>query len=321
MILVVAGTACSSTLYRRLDLELTESFFDFRASVDEGALHQVASLDLRNCDGHLGNRGWGPDVATLLATRSDAEHLERLDLSCHSLEDVGFEALATSPHLVRLEELVVEGNDIEAGLEALSRAQSLSALHTLRVGTNPLRSGSLQILAQSDALPALTTLDLRSSGSSALVSALVGTPMLDKLETLTLSWSTAVTDHTLRLLAQASELTTLRELMLDGTEIRSEGLSELVRSPYTRGLERLDVRDTRVSDEGIAALARSPYMRNLIYLDVRGIALGSTAIDALVATEHLNPHLILRMDAKSLSREQLRSLRERFDNIDAQRAE
>lgn len=318
---VLLWGACTSPTYRRLTLEYTESFYDFREAVEEGGLGGVESLDVRNCDAHLGMRGWGPDVSILIAETSDAQDLVELDLSCHGLDDVGVEAIAQSVHLSKLETLKLESNNIREGVSALASTQSLEALSALYLGHNPLNAQALSALAQSNALPALTRLDLRGIADVALIRALSGTALLARLTRLTLSWSSRLTDAALQQLVLSREASTLERLDLDGTGVRDDGVRELARSPYMKHLLYLDLRDLELSDEGVVALSRSPYMRNLVFLDLRGIALGELATQALIETEQLNPHLVLRMDADTFSESVKLALRARFVNLDLRMSE
>lgn len=94
--------------------------------------------------------------------------LVELDLSAAEIGDEGLTALANSPHLHRLEELILEGNNHEplicdAGAIALAESAGLPSLHTLSLARNRVQGVGLEALLRSPHRHALKVLDINNN--------------------------------------------------------------------------------------------------------------------------------------------------------------
>jgi len=135
------------------------------------------------------------------------------------------------------------------------------------------------------------------------VRTLVASPHLSRLETLDLSENGHTAD-TARAVAEAAQLTGLKELDLSGDRYGSasgavgdEGTAALAASPYLAGLRTLRLCNSGVGAAGAAALAGSPYLRGLERLDLsRNRTLGPAGGLALTRSTALMNLRALRLD-------------------------
>lgn len=91
---------------------------------------------------------------------------------------------------------------------------------------------------------------------------LFSSPLLERLEVFDLE-ATGLAPADIRLFARIANLPRLRELVLAGNEIRSEGAAKLAGMQQLANLESLDVRANHITDSGARAIAESPFLARL----------------------------------------------------------
>jgi uncharacterized protein (TIGR02996 family) len=201
----------------------------------------------------------------------------------------GQEALADSPYLAALRDLSVGDADpaVVAGLLASPHAAGLRGLHLVGLAGYDACFAMLAPVLQSPKLVELTRLSIRHVGfERADIRRFVRLPALRGLEALRLeSWES--TDTSLRELA-AADLPKLRSLELACNQaMTDETVRALADSEHLRNLNFLDLRYSRVGDDGLRALAESTNLPNLTDLDVRLANVTVAGVRALLDSPNL----------------------------------
>jgi uncharacterized protein (TIGR02996 family) len=217
-----------------------------------------------------------------------ASGLERLDLSSCHLGDAGAEVLANAPCLANLRRLDLGDCGLGAtGLRALANSPHLTHLQTLDLGGNALGDG-LSALADADGLPALTALDLHSTGvTKASLAQLANAPLASRLRRLNLQNNKLDGDALQALIS--SRLTELKDLRLTWNPVGVEGTRALANGPF-RGLVRLELRNTRIGDAGVRAFLGTHGFPHMALLDIWQSGIDTEGRKALLRWPRL-PHL------------------------------
>jgi uncharacterized protein (TIGR02996 family) len=201
--------------------------------------------------------------------------------------------LIHSPHLGRIRELDLCGNDLgNGGLGLLLRSQHLQYLDDLDVSHNGLDAAALRILAEAGTIPRLRVLGL--SGNPKVGEA--GAKALEAARELTTlrRFDTSGNDldgAALATLLEGDPLKQLHTLTLHGNHLGDPGLVTLADSPLLNRMlarvPRLDLRYNRIGPHGVAALVRSTRVMPVVSLDLSGNALGDGGVHALTLSSCL----------------------------------
>ncbi len=192
----------------------------------------------------------GSHVRDLAACR----HLARLRwLSLRSLGAEGVQRLVRSPHLGRLEHLILRNNSLPD--DSVLAAGELSGLVALDLDFNHLGLEGVRALVLS----------------------------LPRLRSLSLAFNALGADGA-RVLAGLPDLARLAVVNFQGNHLGPEGVRALASSPHAVGLRWLGLASNEAGDEGARALAGSPYLAGLVRLGLYGNALGPDAVAALAGS-------------------------------------
>jgi uncharacterized protein (TIGR02996 family) len=227
-------------------------------------LGQISELELFN-NGYFNDPGLGPQETAILAG---------------------------SPHLARLERLVLTGNQIgKDGLEALACSPHLPSLRVLRLHDGSLDDECVRLLADS--------------------------PLAARLTGLRLGGNTRrITDESAHILAHTPAFAGLTELVLENVAIGDGGVRHLAHSPHLVGLRELTIYQADVGDGGAGALAGSPQLRRLHKLVLRHNHISSAGARALAGSGHLPQGLYLDLAANyDYPAAVVRALRQRFKRV------
>ncbi|MFO0847426.1 MAG: TIGR02996 domain-containing protein [Gemmataceae bacterium] len=201
--------------------------------------------------------------------------------------------LADCPHLARVRELDLTGNDLgNGGLNLLVRSPHLGRVVLLDLSFNGVCDGGVRLLAGAATLPRLRALYLTDNGrvGDDGLKALAESPHAAGLHTLDVSGN-AVTDVGVRAAAEPKSFARLHTFRVFANPIGDAGVSALVRSPLlARLLEKvavLDLRDNQITAAGAAALVSSPFAAAIERLNLSGNWLGDAGLLALAESPHL----------------------------------
>jgi hypothetical protein len=187
------------------------------------------------------------EEALLAAAKAFAEMpLASLRLETMDLGPGPVSALAGARFLPRIRELDLCGCRIDPPSFAKLLEAPLGALRRLAVRDVPLGDEGCRLLARSDRITALDTLELRGcsigpAGASALCEA---------------------------------RFQGVRRLGLDENPLGERGARALASAPALAGLERLGLASTEMGDEALRALCDSPHLPKTMILALDGRALG-----------------------------------------------
>jgi uncharacterized protein (TIGR02996 family) len=197
----------------------------------------------------------GPTDARALGASPALSRLRTLILCHASLGDAGVRDLVVfSPHLGRLRELFLAGNDLgNEAADLIALTASLKQLTELDLRDNRIGDEGAHSLASSETLGHLTTLYLVNN---------------------------RIGDEGARRLAYGPWMN-LAHLYLNHNQIDDEGAGFLAGSPRLARLIELDLRDNLIGNAGAHRLATSHYLRNLGELLLRGNPIGPAAVAAL----------------------------------------
>lgn len=243
------------------------------------------------------------------------EHLEFCDYFRAPLDAAGMRELAASPHLGRLDCLMLYRNNLgDAGVAALAAAPWLAGLRMLTLGNNGLSASAVEALVAAGQLERLATLHLGGNdlGDPAMA-LLAGCASLRRLTTLSLTncrigvgGVEALCAATFRGLlsldidrnpfgptgaaavARLSQLNRLIALNLSNCGLGDEGVYALLGWELPASLKTLALRHNGITDQGAAALAAWPPLAQFTYLSLRDNALTRTGVETLQASPHLN---------------------------------
>lgn len=232
---------------------------------------------------------WGsrPELELLEAIVTDpiGRLFARLCVRSH-LGARGVEALAASPGLARVRELVLA----DVGLDTRYRIDG------------QLAPGSLGVLLASPHLTDLRALDLSDNALAEQAQALAGLPVLEALRLR----GCRLGDEGVAVIARAQPLAGLTTLELGSNALGPDGAATLAASPTLRALRSLSLRDNPIGAQGIAALAASPILQGLQQLDLshtdaRGEPAGGDVGLLLARSAHLGSLVELNLRGVSLS--------------------
>lgn len=201
--------------------------------------------------------------------------------------------LADCPHLSRVRELDLAGNDLgNGGLNLLIRSPHLGRAELLDLSFNGLCDGGVRLLAGAATLPRLRSLYLTDNGrvGDDGMRALAESPHTAGLHTLDVSGN-AVTDVGVRAVAESKSLSRLHTFRVFANPIGDAGVAALVESPLLGRLLAkapvLDLRDNMVSAAGAVEIASSPHVVAVERLNLSGNWLGDAGLLALAESPHL----------------------------------
>lgn len=223
--------------------------------------------------------------AARLAGAAPLARLRELSLGNNpTLGRAGVRALAQSPHLARLESLLLHYNDLgDAAVGELAASPYLGRLTELYLSGNDLSDPAVIALANSRCLSGLRDLDLRDNRiADPGILALTDRSTHEQLTTLYL-----VNNHIGPLgahaLAGAEHLPQLGRLYLNYNPVGNEGALAFAESNRRAALLDLDLRHCGIRDPGGLALARSFYLQGVQILWLGGNRLHRETIALLRA--------------------------------------
>jgi uncharacterized protein (TIGR02996 family) len=203
-------------------------------------------------------------------------------VECQSFGKGALRTFASSPTLARLEHLDLSGSRVgSAGAEALAACPFLTSLTTLVLDRNYIGDAGAAALG-SPLLKRLECLSLRRSNLlDRGLEALAGAANLAGLRVLDLGENDRVGEGGIRALAESPHLTNLRALSLSGIALTANGAQALAGSPNLANLEVLDLSGGGLDAAGARALSASPHLSKLSVLDLRGEAFSQAARTAI----------------------------------------
>ncbi len=317
----IAALLRSPRLVRLTDLALRHdaAVLDVLAGVPY--LPRLKSLRIR--DAHYDRRR-GPFLA-----EANLSGLVRLEL--RGAGAAALRGLACSPHLGRLEELVLTGSSLADAIEHLAAVRA-PRLRYLDLGNTRLSDTELRRLLRSPLIASLEVLDLTANplgepGAQHLAAAGLGRlrrlvanntglgppgagalacgGALPVLEALHLRTNT-LGDRGLADLA-SGKLPRLRELNVSYNGITAAGLEALA-GHWPDGLATLDLSWNRFGDAGVLALAHCPGLSSLTALDLSYCELGDPAARALAECPGLGNLATLNLGTNRIGDEGLAAL-------------
>jgi uncharacterized protein (TIGR02996 family) len=194
--------------------------------------------------------------------------------------------LLALPELPRLLKLTLEENRLgPAQLRALG-APALRGLRRLVLNDNQLGDEGATVLAGLDSLAELEALVLERSWIIDGGIFLSRSPHLRRLLYLGLS-DNAVSNRTLRGLATATGLDSLKTLALADCEISEQGARALTAGPLLDRLPKLDLARNRLGDEGAAALAASAHLAGVRELNLSWNGIDDGGMAELARSRHV----------------------------------
>jgi uncharacterized protein (TIGR02996 family) len=184
---------------------------------------------------------WGAGESGAAATLARCPHLATIEILEFNdyfrspLDAAGMRELAASPHLGKLRQLLLYGNNLgSAGAAALASAPWLARLRVLDLGDNGLGVAGVAAFSTLPQPGNLTVLSLNRCGlGNEGVSVLVHCPLLTTVEALRLS-DNGITDQGAAVLASSPLLSRLRTLDLERNAISEAGWQALRDSPHLR---------------------------------------------------------------------------------------
>lgn len=234
-------------------------------------------------------------------------HLQTLDLSHNTLDDLAAAALARASWLPGLQSLRVALSQLTAVGAAALLAAPLPALHTLDLSYNALGAPAARALAAAS-LPALRHLNLRATTlDAAAARALGAAPWLPHLHGARLG-DNALCDAGVASLLAGPRALSLRTLELDKNRLGAAAADVLAQTPALSNLLSLDLRENAITDAGAQALAQPASLTALRKLDLNRNDLGPLAAHALAASTTLPRLATLRLGQSHLGDEGARAL-------------
>jgi uncharacterized protein (TIGR02996 family) len=204
--------------------------------------------------------------------------------------DAGAAAMANSPHLTRLEALVLERGRIgPEGVKALVNSPYLAHLQHLDVGGNPVGLAGVQAVAASPRALRLRSLGLSGATAADSVDQPIGLAGAEALAT-------------------SPHLSGLTRLDLSQNELDAQAVAALARARWAAGLTSLDLGGNAIGDAGVAALAASPQLAKLKELDLSFTEISDESFRALAASPHLTQLRLLRLSCNEFTRAGLEAL-------------
>lgn len=209
-------------------------------------------------------------AAEAIAKSSYMQNLTHLRLG--AITGSGMRALLDSPHLAQLTSLKIERVTAQA-ITALVESPNAARLRHLHLEQCRHTPHALLEIAHSPHLSNLESLDLPYAGlSPESIEAIANSPHLSNLRRLNLSSGIFASNGDQRediwpagmhLLANATHLDHLTELLLDQNNLERASIEILASAPFFSRLRRLSIANNSPGQEGYRALAESPHMTQL----------------------------------------------------------
>ena len=233
------------------------------------------------------------DAAMFLA--KGEELFRRAPIRRVKLNDAGrhIAKLGTCPHLGRVRELDLCGNDLgNGGLNVLLRSPHLGRVESLDISYNGIDEAGAGRLAESLLLPQLRALRINGNSEigSAGLAALAESPGFAGVRFLDISGSD-IDDKGIAALVRSEHAVRLHTLILHGNHIGDDGLAVLATSELLSRLlahePRLDLRQNQIGAAGLKKLLESPRILPVVALDLAGNSLGDGGAHALATSAFL----------------------------------
>jgi uncharacterized protein (TIGR02996 family) len=250
-------------------------------------LAPVRRLRLRNGNALPALMQSNPAVADRLADL--LRPVRGLNLNFPYLSEPAGLALLSLPRPPRLEALHLTNNTLSVpGVSVLAGSEVLASLTTLEFNTALPSRESIEVLLRSPHLANLRHLSLNGIGQGDRVAGLLaGSPLLPRLRSLSLCHAGLTSDGLAELAGRA---VALESLELSFNPLGPAGVRELTRAPQLGRLTWLNLSRARVGNEGASALARSDLMARLIGIDLSLNRVGDEGASALArAPEDVSP--------------------------------
>lgn len=222
--------------------------------------------------------------------------LEELQLFLPGAGEEAAELIAACPHFTNLKSLtlaisrwdmVVEGGALTArGARALARSPHLAKLEKLILDDNRLGDDGVVALTEE---PHWRLVELSLAGNLVTdegVRAIAGAASSEHLRRLNLARA-QMKPATAGVLASSKHLDALEELNLEDVNLKAKGAKALLDALSLKSLRHLSLESTGLGDEGIGVVARSPKLRQLRVLNIRKNGIGKKAMAELARSENL----------------------------------
>ncbi len=210
----------------------------------------------------LSRNAFGPHGIAPLVSDNALSLLRYLDLSFNDIENAGAEALATRGDANPLERLNLCGNRI-TDVSRLVATDSFHAVKDLDLSTNPLGDAAVSLLS-GDAFDSLERLCLANCGiTDAGVEAFARSGALGGLMSLSLGWND-LGDAGVKALAACPDLAGLVHLDLTGTHLGFAGVIALLESPHLGRLRSLALGENHRLPRDAAMLLHERFGRTAI---------------------------------------------------------
>lgn len=224
-----------------------------------------------------------------LAACANLVNLRALHLQFSRIGSDGLDAIASSPYLTALEELMLDTNPLVGpeGAASIAREAHFGNLEHLSLATCRLGTQGVLALANASTLKRLRTLDLRSNkmgdeGARALASA----SCLSGLRALYLGVN-RIEDDGARALLSSRKTAALRTFSFHGNQLGERACKAILENEVLE-LEELDVSRCKLGDEQGARLLGSPRLATLRKLVTRSNRLGEKSARAMKGATHFH---------------------------------
>jgi len=214
------------------------------------------------------------------------------------------ESTENAPPIAELRELTLTGRPYDNETKRLANSPQLETLRVLKA--LGLEADDLGRLAESPHLKNLKKLCLTSNGvGTSGVLSLTNAATMNKLETLDLTgpgYYESYYDNPLidlagmEALADWKGLKSIRSLSLSGSDVRSEGLGCLLKSPHAAGLNSLSLRGGRLDGAAMTEFANANEKLKLETLDLGENVLSDSGAENLATAECLSELKTLYLD-------------------------
>lgn len=258
---------------------------------------------------------WGCELTArglrALARCPNLRRVWRLDVGRNPEAEAAVPELLASPHLVAVRDLDLTGYTLTPELANLfATATFRPALAELDLSDATLSEGALAALGRCE-LPALRTLVLDSATfhDDSDLGALADAAFAATLTELDLS-SCEIVDS-LDALFQTGTFSRLRVLKFGFAQLSPAAFSQLILSRLP-ALERLDLCSTNLDTDDVERLARSPLLDTVTELDLQYNPIGAKGAKALARSEHLAHITRLFVDGDAVGEKGKRALLDRF---------
>jgi Ran GTPase-activating protein (RanGAP) involved in mRNA processing and transport/hemoglobin-like flavoprotein len=273
----------------------------------------------------VSSNAFGPNGAMALASSLVARRLRTLAICDNGIEDAGLAALLGAPQLTGLSSLRVAQNGLTPSGIGLLDGAALQ-ITTLDLSDNVLGDKGASLLGTALGQLRIVNLEVRRTGLSAEALAEIvkgGHRSVVSLDASHNSLGAEGIEH----LSRIPEISTLRNVSMDGTWAGARGLGSLASSPHLSNLLRLSINSNDVGDEGLVIFGTRSVLTGLEELSLadNGISVeGAAALAASAAAARLRKldlsyNRLADAGAEALAHgpvwQQLRELRVRTNGI------